>query len=212
MAMNKLKEILTLSPFIGLAIAISYLQGYWGAFDILAIPYLSFQELLSYSTAPLFGFVVVSTVGAVLGGISSRKGTKPRWISISEDIGIFLIAALLIYLDRPEKWLFLSVGVMIFCVTYFREIPALNTAAETHPQAVLIAFVIIFLLTGSFGYGRTKAEQVKVDTPLNVSILSEIGNAEGKMLGKLGSYYFYLDRYNKVQIMPERLIKRIQYL
>ena len=212
--MERAKEILALAPFIAIAIAISYLQGYWGAFEILAFPYLSFQELLAYSTAPLFGFVFFSLVGALLGVISSiaqRGQAKNKWVVRFENAGFLSICALLIYLDLPEKWLVAPIVAFVLIVPDVLRISAFESARQTNPHLVLSALLIVFLLLESFGYGRTQAERLIQKAEPNVQLTLESGTETGKLIGKLGSYYFFLNASSKVNVLPEQSIKRIEY-
>lgn len=212
--MERTKEILALAPFIALAIAITYLHGYWSFFDILAFPYLSFQELLAYSTAPLFGFVFFSLLGVIFGVVNSlaRRGKeKSRWIVGVEDAGILMIGALLIYLDDPMRWIFIPVIGFGLVVPHLLRTPALESFRQTNPNLVLSSLLVVFLLLGSFGYGRTQAERLLKSTEPNAQVFIETHSEIGKLLGKLGAYYFFLDASRKVNILPESSVKRIEY-
>jgi len=91
------------------------------------------------------------------------------------------------------------------------RLPAIQAARENNPHLVLSAFVMMFLLLGSFGYGRVQAEHLIRDKELNAQITLEAGVESGKLLGKLGSHYFLLNASNRVSVFPEQSIKRIEY-
>jgi len=114
--MDHAKELLAIAPFVALAIAISYLQGYWGPFEILAFPYLSFQELLAYSAPPLFGFIFFALLGLLFSAVNhvaNRGQKKNKTLNRLEDLVVIVFCGVLVYLDRPEKWLFPPLAAVI---------------------------------------------------------------------------------------------------
>ncbi len=212
--MDRVKEILAVAPFVALAIAISYLQGYWGTFEVLAFPYLSFQELLAYSAAPLFGFVLFVLAGVLFGVVNSisRRGKgKNKWIVRTEDAGMICIVILLIYLDMPEKWLFAPLVVFGLVLPHLLRMQVFVVAQQTNPRLVLSTLLMVLLLFGSFGYGRTQAERLIQRSEPNVQLNIDSRNEVGKLIGKLGTYYFFLSSAGKVNVLPEQSIKRIEY-
>jgi hypothetical protein len=209
--MNRTKEFLTLAPFAALAIAVVYLQGYWGRFDVLAFPYLSFQELLAYSTVPLFGYLFFGLVGVALGLLDSRK-SQNKWSMRITTLLFVILCATLIYFDRPEKWLIAPMVAFGLIAHPLLKNPRMSLLIDKDPVLFLVSFVMCLILIGIFGWGRSEAAKViKTEEP-NVRLILDSNTETGKLLGKLGSYYFLLNASNAVIQLPEKAIQRIEYI
>lgn len=212
--MDRAKELLALAPFVALVIAITYLQGYWGVFGILPFPYLSFQELLAYSAAPLFGFLFFVISGALFGVLSAvvrREEEKRRWVAILENSIALLFCGTLIYFDVPDKWLFTPLIIVGLCVPPIFRLPALQAVKDTRPQTAISVLVMLFLVAGSFGYGRSKAVTLVRAKEPNIHLTVGSNAEEGKLIGKLGAYYFVVNSSERVTVIPEQTITRIEY-
>lgn len=212
--MNHIKELLALAPFVALAIAVTYLHGYWGTFGILALPYLSFQELLTYSAVPLFGFILAGLAGMVFGvlnQLANHGKQRNKWTLILENLAIITFCGVLIYFDVPEKWLFPPLVIFGFIALRILGIPAVQSARDSSPHVVLLPIVAVFLLIGSFGYGRAQAERlVRIKEP-NITLSLDTGIEAGKLIGKLGTHYFFINSANHLTVLPERVMRRIEY-
>ncbi|MFZ2990416.1 hypothetical protein [Ideonella sp.] len=107
--MDRLKSIIVVAPFFALAVAVAFIHGYWGAFGVLAFPYLSFQELVAYSAAPVFGFLLFAGAGMMLGAINataSSRSPRSKWLDRLQDIFLVALAAVLVYQKAPYRWVF----------------------------------------------------------------------------------------------------------
>lgn len=212
--MKRITDLLAIAPFAGLVIAVTYLQGYWGRFEVLAFPYLGFQELLAYSAAPLFGFILFGLGGmalAVLNHLGAQRQPRSRWKIILENVIVVSFCSVLIYLDVPEKWLFPPLVLFWFVAGRVLDIPAVSSARESSPNVVLSLLVSGFLLVGSFGYGRSQAERLVHTKEPNVALYLDAGTETGKLIGRLGTHYFFLNSANRVTVLPEQVLKRIEY-
>lgn len=215
-SMERLKDLLVVAPFMALAVAVTYLQGYWGAFDVLPFPYLSFQELLAYSAAPIFGFLFFAGIGILAGALNATTSGYRRpakWAEWFQDAVFVAVAVLLIYLEIPYRWIFAPLVLMgAILPSLFRSEP-LQKLKETHPATPLVAVVMIFMLVGSFGYGRSRAEELQQTILPNARVTWDSGaDEEIKMIGRLGGHYFYLDGAGQVNVRGEQYLKRIQYI
>jgi len=218
--MDRIKTILALAPFVAIAIAITFLQGYWGTFGILAFPYLSLQELIAYSAAPLFGFIIFVIFGISLGVISAieseskinQRSSKNKWLQRVEDISLLLIVIIVIVYDRPEKWLLVPFMIMLKLLPITLDLQFIKRGIQANAALTLSAVVMVFLLICSLGYGRMNAEKLIRLAEPNASITFESKTESGKFIGKLGGYYFLLATAGRVHIYPENEIKKIEYL
>lgn len=69
------------------------------------------------------------------------------------------------------------------------------------------------MLVGSFGYGRSLAEQLQQSMDANACITWDSGASEEvKLIGRLGTHYFYLDGAGLVNVRAEQYVKRIKYV
>jgi hypothetical protein len=214
--MERIKSILAVAPFVALAVAVTYLHGYWGYFGILAFPYLNFQELIAYSAAPIFGFLLSVAVGAFLGALnalSSTREPRSRRLELLQDAFTLVVAAALVYQEIPFRWLFAPMAVIgVFLPPLFRS-ESLQKLKEAYPALPATTVIATIMLIGSFGYGRSLAEQLQKSTGFNARITWDTGALEEvKLIGRLGSHYFYLDNSKLVNLRAEQYVKRIQYL
>ncbi len=184
-------------------------------YGTLAFPYLSFQELLTYSVVPLFGFAIFSLTGMLFGvinNIANRCQERKKWPFILENFILISICALIIYQDLPERWVIVPMVTFILVIPHILNTSALESARQTNPHLLLSVLLIVFLSLGSFGYGRTQAEHLIRKTEPNTQLTLESGTESGRLIGKLGAYYFFLSTSSRVNVLSEQSIKRIEYL
>src|ERR1700690_1066847 len=130
--MERLKILLAIAPFAALVIGITYLQGYWGYFGVIVIPYLSFNEILGYAAVPLFGYIFATMfwvlMSDVLDNSPNRSKINEANAETVKDSGKFgkyresvfiilymILCGLLIYVDNASKWIFVPlVAFLIF--------------------------------------------------------------------------------------------------
>ena len=210
-SMDRTKEYLTLAPFAALAIAVAYLQGYWGRFEVLAFPYLSFQELLAYSTVPFFGFLLFCIVGVFIGVLDSDKPTNKWRIRLWTSLFV-IVSAAMIYFNRPEKWFVVPMILIALVGPRIMRHPKIRAVRDKSPVLVLVLYLMVILLIGTFGWGKTEADRRIKDESHSVRLTLDSGTETGKLLGKLGGYYFLLNASNSVVQLPEKAIQRIEYI
>ena len=92
--MERSKTLLTIAPIVALVVAVAYLQGYWGYYDILVFPYLSFSEMVAYAAAPLFGFLIASFVGMLLGAVNALTQDRKPSSKLKDIIELLMFGTL----------------------------------------------------------------------------------------------------------------------
>jgi hypothetical protein len=212
--MERTKLLLTLAPVVALVVAVAYLQGYWGYYGILVFPYLSFNEILAYSAAPLFGFVLASSLG-IFFGILNATTQPPRPTNIvHEVVEVLLLGSLcvsLVYLDRPEKWYVVPLAALGFMVPYLVGKPWVRDRIKEAPSAYLAGIIAVFLVSGTFGWGRSEAQRLAQTKTPSVQALVDGNLVNARLLGKINAYYFFLGSDGKVTQYQESTVKRITY-
>jgi hypothetical protein len=212
--MERTKLLLTVAPVVALVVAIAYLQGYWGYYKLLVFPYLSFNEILAYAAAPLFGFVLAYSVGLFIGVINEmdkKRQPTSKFQEIAEAMAFVIICALLIYFDRPEKWTFVPVIGVLGFTNHYLEKDWVRERVKASPNYFLATFISVSLVFGSFGWGRTEAQRLAQNKTPNVQVQVESEVMKVRLLGKISAHYFFLDQDGKVNQYPDSSIKRLTY-
>lgn len=215
--MDRVKEVLTLAPFAALAIGVLYIQGYWGHFGIVALPLLGFQELVAYSSVPLFGVVLLTVAGIAHGFFVGKNEAENNPNSGSRTFRyvasalMVVVAAITIYVDTPEKYQLVPALLIAATIGLIgREV--LDGATPSLVRLLIPAVMITFIMVETFGFGRASAERLLRAAEPNAKVTVDSGTETGKLLGKLGSYYFFLNASNAVIQLPEKVIQRIEYI
>lgn len=211
---DRIKTLLTVAPIVALVMAIAYLQGYWGYYDILIFPYLSSSELIAYAAAPLFGFLVSASIGVFLGAINATTNDRKPSSKLRDTLEIIIfigISVLLIYIDHHLKWIFVPLVVLCFISARILNNEAIRDRVKESPHYYLLTVATLFLVIGSFGYGRSKAQELAETSVHNIQVVIDEKCEKTRFLGKISSYYFFLDLDGKVRQHPESAIKKITY-
>lgn len=215
--MEKAKEFLTFAPFGALALAVVYLQGYWGLFDVFPLPYLEFRELLSYSAIPLFTIVIGGLSGAGLAWLdvsSPRSRGEYRKSSNRTDLIILAmlsVGAIAIYFGNALKWFMVPMGMWLLLWTRLRQTKAISSLAQARPALVSTLSMSLIFLVGTWSLGRTNAA-IAADKPEPSTVFFlEASEESGWWLGKLGEFYFYLDSKRHVILLRDTEVKRVLF-
>lgn len=212
--MERTKYLVALAPFIALALASTFLQGYWGTFGVFPFPYLSFQELLTYSAAPFFGFILFFLIGWAARSLDDKPHShhqRSHWPQALIGILLIIFCGALLYFDQPEKWLYtpmVAIGLVSFAI---RNTSPLRAAQANNPTIILAAWLMIFASAGAYGYGRMSAERIVQLAEPNAMLTIESRTDPVQLIGKLGTYYFFLDKTKRLNVVPEQSVKRIKY-
>ncbi|MDO8990587.1 MAG: hypothetical protein Q7U91_13255 [Sideroxyarcus sp.] len=215
--MENSKSIFAIAPIVALIVAVAYLQGYWGYYDLLIFPYLSFNEMVAYAAAPLFGFLFAFFVGMLFGTINAFNAfSKDRKVSSKlrdwlDLLAFAAISALLLYFNRPEKWVFVPLGLTFLLTLHVLENEFLRVQIKESPKQFVIILITTYLLCGSFGFGRMKAQALAQGKEPNIQATVDGTPIRTRLIGKIDSFYFFLGMDGKVSQHPESAIKLIVY-
>lgn len=199
---------------VALIVAVAYLQGYWGYYDLLIFPYLSFNEMVAYAAAPLFGFLLALFGGMIFGALNAITKEQKRSSKFRDVVDVFLFGAvsvLLIYLNRSEKWLFVPLALIFLISIHLLDCEEIRARIKDSPKQFLTGLIIIYLVVGSFGYGRTKAQDLAQNKIPNVQATVDGSLVKTRLIGKISGYYFFLGMDGRVSQHPESTIKLIVY-
>lgn len=213
-SIERTKLLLTIAPIVAFVVAVAYLQGYWGYFGILIFPYLSFNELLAYAAAPLFGFLASLSLGVLLGTLNALNSDREPSSKLRDAFEVIFFtgfAGVLIYLDRPEKWLLIPIIAIGLSSYHLLDVATVREQVRKSPLHFLVGLIAAILVAGSFGYGRSQAQTVAIAKHQNVLLSIDGKTMKAKFLGKVDRYYFVLNVENKVAQYPESAIKEIVY-
>jgi len=211
---ERIKLLLTLAPIVALVVAVAYLQGYWGYFNIMVFPYLSFNEMLAYSAVPLFGFLLTTVLGMLWGFLNAETRTARQTNIIREVLDALILGGLcvsLIYFDRPEKWWIVPIAILGFIIPYFIGMPQVRDRIKEAPSAYIAFIIALFLISGTFGWGRSVAQRLLQTKEPNVQVMIDNNQIKARLLGKVNNYYFLLGDDGKITQYPESAVKRITY-
>ena len=118
---------------------------------------------------------------------------------------------MLIYFDRPQKWLFVPLIVIGLVSIHAMDIESIRARIKVSPGSYLAVFITIFMVCGSFGYGRSQAQGLAQNKAANVHVTIESNLLKTRLLGKISSYYFFLGMDGKISQYPESSVKLIVY-
>lgn len=203
-----IKEVIALTiPYL-ITVAICYLFGYWGSFNINVLEYISFADVAKLAIFPLIASLVFSFAGILLvqvvlvpdfpvgGGNSTKIGTFGlkhwRWLI---SLLIFITIIVITYGNEPQKW-FLVAMLISMLSTHLTHIEWIKQIIPNPQIRATTLFLILFLPTTSFAYGKQKAYFVKTGqsgqfVDITRSKLTLIGDKKNPVayLGFLGNVY-----------------------
>lgn len=165
----------TLVPFF-ISVSVCYLFGYWGAFQINVLEFVSFTDIGKLAVFPMVGSVVIGSVlFAVLDVTTSRptmidkdagNSTPNRDFNFWRAIcGLLIIGAALVinYMPEPANWFFATLLSIPLCLPLI-HLRALVKALPNKDARTFAAVVIVLLPGLAFSFGRAEAYLVKTGT------------------------------------------------
>jgi hypothetical protein len=191
-----------------ISVGACYLFGYWGAFDINVLEFISLADIAKLAVYPVvasFGFMLTGalisqTLHAPLfppgGGSESKVGKfgRKHWRGmVALQIAVVLLVA--IFWPEPGKW-FVVASLVSLLATPLSHSETLVQLVPDPQMRSTVLFLIILLPSSSFAYGRQQAFWVKtgashqfVDVVRSkLSVLSDAKNPVA-YLGLLGNTY-----------------------
>lgn len=203
-----IKEALAVGVPYFIAVGACYLFGYWGAFHINVLEFISFTDIAKLAVYPLMASLVFVLAGVLFaelvhsphrppgGGSSSKAGQFGqkywRWILALQ---IFITVLIAIYAPEPGKW-FAVAMLVSFLSTPLTHIEKLIEVVPNPRARATTLFLVLLLPSISFAYGRQQAFLVKTGaSEQNVDVArSKLPIASDEKntvayLGFLGSVY-----------------------
>lgn len=188
---------------LSIVVAISYLWGYWGTFEILIISYLSVSDVLVLSAFPLLGLAVTLLIGLSIAAVlrvESPDGTDIRNRSVKPEIiyTLSLLAIILIVIfGGATKWLLLAIPFAVFVSTYISSNSLIAKRFLTHNELYFILLATTLLPALAFGYGKTQSLLILQGVHYQVLETPSVSARDERYLGKAGEYLFSLEPESK---------------
>ncbi|KAF5052763.1 hypothetical protein DSECCO2_405480 [anaerobic digester metagenome] len=125
---------------------------------------------------------------------------------------MILLAILLVCLEIPIRWFISPIVLTGILSSYFLNSKLAQYFENKQKNLPQLAILSLFILIGSFGYGRSEAEDllIKKDSTAEITF-STNSKIKAKIIGKLGNHYFYLDDENFVNETKESNITYIKH-
>lgn len=202
------KEAVALGVPYLIAVGACYLFGYWGAFHINVLEFISFTDVAKLAIYPLMASLVFFLAGVVLaeilhsphlppgGGSASKLGMFGqkhwRWLLALQICAAVLVA---VFAPEPGKWFIVAVLVTLLSTPLTHVEPFIKVVPNPRVRATAL-FLLLLLPTISFAYGRQQAFLVKtgaseqfVDVVRSKLSLTNDEKNPVAYLGFLGSVY-----------------------
>lgn len=213
-AKERVSTYLYFSSLYFVTVAVLYLWGYWAAFDVNILEYLSLADVLKVSAYPIASAFIFSVIGAVIGEFLIDRRKFPPGGGSGTLVGNLLrkLAPLIVV-----AYLFGTIALLLFGpVTKWRALPFLfaipvymfvkdrgflsSLIPHDSPRS-LVLFLLAVLPTWAYGHGRLQAATVLEGTDYKY-VVSEIegitvGNAADpksriRYIGHASDYVFLL--------------------
>lgn len=206
------------APLAALAIAVTYLHGYWKVFGIFPLPYLSVQQMLSYAAIPFFGNLIAVGVGYFLSWIGPQRevqyGPDGRravgWVDVMTVV-LFGAGVIALFFDVPGAVLLTVVGGS--GAACFQLIDRKSFWERIHGRerlAFLLMGAIVFAAM-SWAQGREDAHWVRRLEEPDAVVLIAGSTEEVRWIGTLGDRVFYLNGERRVIMRPTSEVQRVMW-
>lgn len=167
------KEAVALGVPYFISVGACYLFGYWGAFHINVLEFISFTDVAKLAIYPLMASLIFFLAGVVSAEIAHSPSRPPGGGSTSK-LGIFgrkhwrllltlqIFIAVLVALLAPEpgKWFVVAILVTLLS-TPLAHLEVLIEVVPNPRVRATVLFLSLLLPTISFAYGRLQAFMVK---------------------------------------------------
>lgn len=184
-----------------------YLFGFWGAFEINVLEFVTLSDLLKLAIYPMLVLACVATVGAFHGELSAKAfpigggANTPigRFGRSNWEVILYLLSTIVLLIpllmESPRKWLIVAFLLPIL------SIPLTHAAALIkwipHPRIrFFVVYAGVLLAATAFATGRLDADRAKqglaplvVDVKRSGIALTEAPNKPVVYLGRLGEFF-----------------------
>ncbi len=211
--MNKLLGVIMTALAFSLVVAVCYLWGYWGTFDIDIMYYLDLSELIVMSAVPLLGICVMLILCISISSILNIDSTAAANSSVLGSFlrpeliySISLLAIIIIVIiGGTAQWLLLAIPFALFLTTFIVANGSIFNKILENRELFFVVLIATMLPSLAFGYGKTQGLQIETGSKFQQAVLSshsELGNrSDLRYLGKAGEHIFLLDGTNRELII-----------
>lgn len=206
--MNKLLGIVMTAMAFSLVVAVCYLWGFWGTFDIDIMYYLGLNELLVMSAVPLLGICVMLIVCISISSVlnidkTSESNSSALSVILRPELiySISLLAIIIIVVvGGIAQWLLLAIPFALFLTTFIVANGSVFNKILENRELFYVVLIATLLPSLAFGYGKTQGLLIDTGTSYhhaslsNNSALATTGKL--KYIGKAGQHIFLQDGEN----------------
>jgi hypothetical protein len=202
------KEIVAFGAPYLVAVGACYLFGYWGAFQINVLEYISIADVAKLAIYPLMASLVFALAGVAFselvhsphfppgGGNDTpvgRLGLKHWRLLLGLQIVVTVLVAT--YAPEPGKWFVVALLVSLFSTALAHIEKVIELLPNPRVRSTVL-FLSLFLPTMGFAYGRQQAYLVKtgvidhfVDVERSKLPFTADAKSQVAYLGLLGNIY-----------------------
>lgn len=202
------KEIYAFGAPYLVMVGACYLFGYWGAFQINVLEYISFTDVAKLAVYPLMASLVFALAGVALSELVHAPHFPPgggndtsigrfglRHWRLLLSLQIIVTVLVTIYAPEPGKWFVVALLVSLFSTALAHAEKLIELLPNPRFRATVL-FMSLFLPTMGFALGRQQAYLVKtgaadqfVDVERSRLPLTAEGKNQVAYLGLLGNLY-----------------------
>jgi len=214
--MSKLLGIIITALAFSLVVAVCYLWGYWGTFDIDIMYYLDLSELIVMSAVPLLGICVMLVLCVSISSIlhiDSSAGThssvlgsflKPELIYSLSLLAIIII----VIIGGTAQWLLLAIPFALFLTTFIVANGSIFNKVLENRELFFVVLIATMLPSLAFGYGKTQGLQIETGSRFQQADLSNNPELNSRVdlryLGKAGEHIFLFDGMSRELIITSQ--------
>jgi hypothetical protein len=217
---DDVKRVLAISAPYALLVAVGYLWGYWGAFGLNVLEFVSPGDLVNLALLPFLGSIFFVLIGWVLGQITGSGLYSPgagsytrtgqvlwrfwRPLLVLDCVAIYIVGKFGI---EPMKWLVVAFLFTPFFVPLTRVEYLVAHIPNARTRSTLASLVVL-LPPLAFAGGRMNAYSVKMGVgPLIVDLkrsrLQVYSDAQNPVsyVGHIGNFFVLYERTNAALII-----------
>lgn len=215
------KEKIVAASSFGIAVAASYLFGYWGAFNVNVLELGSLADIAKLATFPLLASLTFLLAGVFTSDVLQGDRLSPGggndtpigrfglkyWRAIVA-IQIITITLIAIFSPEPGKWFAVAVLISLLSTPFSHS----DAIIELIPDPKLrskVLFLVLLLPPISFAYGRLDAYLVKGGHPPRIV---DVGRSKLELREEQDKRVAYLGRVGEIDVLFESLTGSIVLL
>ncbi|XHF33627.1 hypothetical protein OXH62_01310 [Pseudomonas chlororaphis] len=210
------RELKQATPYITAYVFLwscTYLYNYWSAFNINPLPYISFNEIITNSSAIISQASVFALIILAIEAISPVKFRESYTIGNTKNnnlqLTIYLIAGTLTIVaffqwgNEYDYLRYMTYSTMIAAARPLSLTAFYQTSFSNYPTRVAIAAFTIFLPISAIITPIAKANDIRNQKGEQDIITRPLGLCKNEciLVGKLGDFFMLLDKSNKTHML-----------